>query len=258
MRFLGLTVALLLVSSCRYGFDYPSASEDAATSTSDGSDGAVADDGATTGGPDASAQLFCDPDNTDLVACYRFEDTTEDRSSAGNHLNATGTTFVTGHTGQALYTDGGSSVSAPEDASMQVANLTIEMWVRPDALPVPGGARVGLFDKESQYSIFLYENDVVRCGGGGLTPLTYPLPLGAWTHLACTNDGQDLSIWVNGQKIDSTPADTIDTDGTSGWALGMNSPSGDNYTGAIDDVRIWAIARTEQDLCAAAAPNCGP
>ena len=261
MRLFVLVCTLVIVSGCRYGFDFAGADGDpAAGDPLDDDAGTTADalspgSDAPGGGPDAGPRPFCDPTNPDLVGCYQFENSAADGSSAGNDLTTNDGSFVTGQRGMALYTANGGAL-APEDSSMQVPQLTLEVWVRPDSTPVPTGPRMGIIDKDNEYSIFLYENDEIRCGGGTLTPAFYPLPLGEWTHLACTNDGSSLSIFIDGELVNSLPATPPDTDGTEGWGVGMNSPSGDLFDGAIDDLRIWRIARSPADICAAAAPAC--
>jgi hypothetical protein len=39
-------------------------------------------------------------------------------------------------------------------------------------------------------------------------------------------------------------------------AVAMNNPSGDNFTGALDDLRIWRVVRTPEESCAAAGESC--
>ena len=78
------------------------------------------------------------------------------------------------------------------------------------------------------------------------------LPTSSWTHVACSFDGTVLRIYVNGAVAAfESGSGSVTTAGTNGLAIGSNSPSGDNFAGLIDDLRIWRIARTAAQICAA-------
>jgi biopolymer transport protein ExbB len=226
----------------------PASNEGAADADTPAADSAVP-------GPDGMARPFCDAGNTDLVACYRFDDSTgNDQSQYGNHLTASNILFIPGQTGMALQTSAVSSVSAAESASLDVSALTIEMWVNPELLPETG--RAALLDNNNQYGLFLDTGNLVRCTSSIRAEAPYPLPIGQWTHLACTNDGAQLALWVNGEMKSSVTAGAVSTGGNDGMAVAMNSPSGDNFTGALDDIRVWRVARTPGEICAAAGASC--
>lgn len=71
--------------------------------------------------------------------------------------------------------------------------------------------------------------------------------------MAYTYDGATLAIYINGQQADAVPATgTITTSSTTGSCIGTNSPSGDAFLGAIDQLRVWRRARTAQEICEAA------
>ena len=99
---------------------------------------------------------------------------------------------------------------------------------------------------------------MVRCSAGVAAEATYQLPLGAWTHVACRNDASTLSVWINGAMVASVAAQPIATGGNDGTAVAMNSPSGDNYSGMLDNLRIWRVVRSPEEICVAAGPACTP
>lgn len=218
---------------------------------------------ASPGAPDAAqmapdaplAAPFCDADDPDLVACYTFDGQSgQDESMYGHDLDLFGVNFQAGIAGAALSVDESSSAATAESPALDVDALTIELWIRPGELPAD--SRVGLIDNDQQYGMFLFANGQLRCTAGTPTSFQHDLAPDVWTHVACTHDGAEATIWVDGVARESNPAPPLETGGTSGLTVGMNNPSGDNFVGAVDSVRVWRVARAPEDLCAAAGENC--
>jgi len=71
----------------------------------------------------------------------------------------------------------------------------------------------------------------------------------AWHHLAATYDGSKLRLYVDGVLDDSLAQGGISIP-TSGGTLSLGArPAGENqFDGLIDDVRIWARARTQAEI----------
>ena len=199
---------------------------------------------------------FCDPTDDTLVACYRFEpdhaDQPFDESQFHNHGIATAATFAAGADGQALVTRAGSSVRVPDSASLDVAGpLTLELWIRPRALPT--GDRAGLVDNNGQYGLFLSSQGEIRCAMSATVLVGLRLEIDRWTHVACAYDGARVTLYQDGVAGPSSNASApLVVDRTDGVGLGQNSPSGDNLDGAIDQIRIWRARRTDAQICAAA------
>jgi hypothetical protein len=239
-----LAVALLPLAACQFD-----ASGVSVTSMPQGSVDAA---------PDAAPPAFCDPADDTLVACYRFEaehaEQPYDESAFGNHGTATDVTFAAGPDGggQALVTRAGSSVRVPDSASLDVAGpLTLELWVRPRALPA--GDRAGLLDNNGQYGLFLSGQGEIRCAMSATVLVGLRVPAGAWTHVACAYDGERVTLYQDGVAGPSSRASApLVTDRADGLGLAQNSPSGENLDGAIDQVRIWRARRSDAQICAAA------
>jgi hypothetical protein len=216
--------------------------------------------------PDAGPP-FCDETDPTLVACYRFEDPGApllDESMYGNdgtvatHLGAV--PGPPGH-GQALELHPDSVALVPDSVSLNLRmSATLELWVRPTTLPA-AGARFGLLDNNGQYGLFLAPDGTVRCAMGSTVPSALSVAPGVWTHIACSYDGQAVRLYQNGALKGTPTATTVTlTDGSAdGMRLGENSPTGDVLDGALDDVRIFAVARSAAQICAAAGrSNCPP
>ncbi len=77
-----------------------------------------------------------------------------------------------------------------------------------------------------------------------------------WHHFAATCDGQYVKLYVDGQLVDTEDAGSvysIEYDSNNSTLLGaeVNGAStavGDYFEGAIDEVRIWNVARTQSEI----------
>ena len=235
--------------------------------TSDATPGAP---DARAGTPDAPA-LHADstpatapcPTDQDLVGCWRFEtgdpasephDDTSNRND-GTSSNVSFMASLPGH-GLAMSFSSGASSIVPDAAVLTPEQLTIELWVYPRSLPSLGG-RSGLIDNNGNYGLFLAPDGTVRCSIGSSTAIGLTLQTNRWTHVACTYDGNTITLFQDGAP-GATLADQlgVPTDGTGGVGFGQNSPTGDHLDGLLDDVRVWQVPRKQSELCADAAPNC--
>ena len=183
----------------------------------------------------------CSPADPMLRACYTFDGNTEDGSSYGYDAVAVGTSFGAGRNGQGLVIGAGDSVLLAGGAGLNVAQLTIDMWIRPSSIPA-AGTRAGLVDSGNRFRMFLHPGGLVRCattGGPSLeTTAANAVSAGAWAHLTCTYDGTTMRIYVDGADAGMVmQASTIPTG--AGMVIGQNNPSGENFDGTIDELRIF-------------------
>lgn len=201
---------------------------------------------------DAGPRPFCDAADPELVGCFRFEDTTDDASGAALSISATDVGFDQGISGRAAVFTAESELRIAETAALDVGALTIEMWVRPDALPADP-ARAALLDNSGQYSVFVFGGATVRCSGNGEIRLGDVLTVGAWTHVACVHDGQSITLYIDGVARLTGAAGALSPAGTGGSNIGSDNPGGDDdFIGRIDELRIFRRARTADEVCEAA------
>jgi hypothetical protein len=195
--------------------------------------------------------MVCDATDPTLAACYRFESSTKptaDESQYGNSGIDLGVTVVPGFDGNALQTAANSLVLVGDSPSLDVPLLTIELWFRADAMPTTRG---GLFDNQGQYGFFLLSTGELWCSAGLAVGQTAAVvsPM-TWTHAACTYDGANLIIYVDGVALTNVAlAGAIDTTGVIGSAIGSHAPFGENFVGLIDNLRVWRVARSPQQIC---------
>lgn len=156
-----------------------------------------------------------------------------------------------------------------EDDSEVIANVasslgpggTLESWVRIDNR-ADAGRRYGIIDDASSFSIFYrQENDTAGgwlCGVGSpqvLSPVE-ATPLRQWTHVAVTCDGSNLRIYVNG-RLRSASSPCADFKPPAPVYIGAdkvndNGNFADRLQGALDDIRIWRRALTDNEVCLSA------
>ena len=204
--------------------------------------------------PDVPPPPVCDASDPDLVACYRFEPgptQPHDESMYRNDGTSTATTLTAGVDGDALSLDGATSYDhVPDSPSLDMPStqLTMETWFMMRSEPTT--TRSGLLDEDGQYGMFVLASDVLRCSmAPGVVDTPAMITLGAWTHAACTYDGAVIKVFVNGViAAEAAGTGTISPAGVNGLAIGMNSPSGDVLDGAMDDLRIYRVARTDAQI----------
>lgn len=192
----------------------------------------------------------CDPTAPDLVACYPFEDSAIDVSA--HHLDgheAGNTAYQAGRIGQAIKLSGGQ-VTVDDAAILNLAQVSLEAWIRPTSLPTTGN-RSGIIDSDGRFGMFLRPGGDLSCTASVAVTAAAAIPSGNWSHVACTYDGATLRMYVNGVQIDSTGGGEALSSGTQGLTLGANNPTNgnDRFQGALDDVRIYASVRTQAQLC---------
>ncbi len=69
-----------------------------------------------------------------------------------------------------------------------------------------------------------------------------------WYHIAGVFDGSNVLLYINGEMIARTPASSISVSPTDIYIGEDPTWSGRTFKGAIDEVRIWNIARTQNDI----------
>jgi hypothetical protein len=71
-----------------------------------------------------------------------------------------------------------------------------------------------------------------------------------WHHVAATFNGSTLSLYADGALVNSMPfSGAIPNSNQSTW-LGIGG-SYDVFSGTMDEVRIWNVARTQAQIQAA-------
>jgi hypothetical protein len=136
--------------------------------------------------------------------------------------------------------------------------ITVEAWVKPTTNGYLG-CIVGNYNTPPSNSgmQFLLRRDGANYtfwvdNGTGFTNVTSAATttLGAWQHVAGTWDGVTMNIYVNG--ILSGTTSCVGTSFASSlnetWIGNNTAGTPESYTGDIDEIRIWNVARSQCEI----------
>lgn len=155
----------------------------------------------------------------------------------------------------------GSELRIADTTKLDIARTwTVEMWTRPQQVPPDSGDKqVGLFDTHLQYQVNFEWDRRVECRIFDATTSenvdsAVQLAVDQWHHVACTYDGAQLRVYVDG-KLEGCASSslTISNAGTFGAAVGANMDIGPTYenrfVGQLDNVHLYARTLTANDIC---------
>lgn len=168
-------------------------------------------------------------------------------------------------------------IDGEETRHFALTNWTVEAWVRPvaPALAIQPGTRMPLVRRQTATAnpIVTFELGVVEHqgalvpytrfqrddSGNAFVTLTYqsqPLPFADpndpdpedWTHLAATFDNGRFSLYVDGARVQqNTGVGANPYVGSGGGVVLLGS---DDFTGHLQEVRIWNHPRTREEISA--------
>jgi hypothetical protein len=78
-----------------------------------------------------------------------------------------------------------------------------------------------------------------------------PLPLATWSHVAITKTAGVLALLIDGQAVGTLAVNGSYTGGEHHFQVGARMPRAANsFLGTIDEVRIWSVGRTGDQILA--------
>ncbi|MYF52630.1 MAG: hypothetical protein F4039_04670 [Gammaproteobacteria bacterium] len=213
------------------------------------------------GTQEANKNMYMDV--VDLVAYYPFDKNVEDVSENNNHGRIVGeTNYVEGKFGYAVALNNGEFVEVNASDSLhgdffKSDPFTLALWVYPKAGTSYGHVWRSLPNGGGANTLFIIEDSGIvswrgRIDGewswGNLCETDPGVFEGdTWVHVAVTNDGEKLRIYVNGEK--SAETDFQETDGGSTvYRIGSPHTSLENFIGSIDDYAILSRALNEDEI----------
>lgn len=194
-----------------------------------------------------STLASCDSADSTLLVCFDFEGSIVDLSSNSVPVSSTNVAYVPGVHGMAVYMGAASTATMAGSSLFNVSSVTIETWIKIEALPV-AGARAGVFDSDSRYSLFIHADGSMA--SRNMTTQAGLITPGEWTHVAMAEDGTTLRFYHNAVLVSQLQSSVTSSNLTS--QIGGNAPTGDRFIGAMDSLRVYRAVRSQQQICAAA------
>lgn len=148
------------------------------------------------------------------------------------------------------YVDLGSSQIIGGDQS-----FTIELWLRPTDISEVSlyGEFVSGETDTRNYLKINSDGEIVfdQWRPSGATISAGPINANQWTHVAYVRDGSSQRMYINGQQVESnTDAEIYSGNTPDEIAIGrrLGTKEGDNFEGAMDELRIWSVPRTASEI----------
>ena len=203
-----------------------------------------------------------------LAGEWLFNADVSDASGRNADCVNRGVTFVADRFGRADgagYFDGNSSVDCAVEKKISLdADFSVALWIKGTAStqkPITAiiskghGGEYGF--KGWTLQRVDYENDGNLAFGGGngkrwVTPATLlwgRLLDGAWHFVVATNSGGKSCLFLDGKMESLAVADSFVGSGLFHLTIGADTVNkGRNFTGAIDDIRIYRIPLTNEQV----------
>ena len=200
---------------------------------------------------------------SDLMGWWKFEETSgtsiEDSSYYGHNGVFSGAANVSSTTGidkNGLTFQASSSyfVSVPHNTDYNLNTYTLSLWVKGTSAPALQTPSK-IIDKNTNFSMnWHHYSRTISCehyanSAWQITSSITGLSADTWYHLACTYDGDDIIMYVNGAEADrrvNVPAPDVNTQDI---AIGSYfEGNGFFFDGYMDDVRIYNRALTAAEI----------
>jgi Ca2+-binding RTX toxin-like protein len=165
-------------------------------------------------------------------------------------------TYVPGVNGQAFFFEGalsGDVVDIPETVYTRPPNITVSLWLQPTAAVPAGGvslfADVTLSGATRAWSLSFDGSGRLQFSAGGVLPKTNPIPVGVWTHVVASYDGDTARIYQDGLLVGSFGGQRPLTYDPAGGLLRLG---GSFFKGYVDEVMLFDRALTPAEVAALA------
>ncbi|MBK7403263.1 MAG: hypothetical protein IPJ41_01185 [Phycisphaerales bacterium] len=155
--------------------------------------------------------------------------------------------------------DGVDDVVAAEGDFLS-PSMTVEAWVRPTKLDPLYTAGVVTYGSQTRSSFDFGIGQAsdprlrffINYGQGQSTIVgTQPVAMGEWQHLAATYDGHTARLYINGE-LDAERvlgAAILPSGPDALLTIGDDAPGASEFVGgSFDEVRLWDVARTRQEI----------
>jgi hypothetical protein len=196
------------------------------------------------------------PNTAGLVVHFPFNNGSLNDVS-GNGLNASNSGGIisaadqNGTNNGAVYFTGVDHSFVPHNSLMDVTNqLTISCWFKTNTNSgtqcivnkIPGITT-------NNFYVDLYNQQIRFFCGSASVSSPANISYNTWYHLACTYDGANVKIYINGNIVASTVYTGTLTPNTASLAIGTNqAANGNKFWGNINDLRIYSRALSPSEI----------
>ncbi|GJL61396.1 MAG: hypothetical protein NPIRA04_00500 [Nitrospirales bacterium] len=217
-----------------------------------------------------TATFMTTPPPANLVGHWTFDESSGTQASddSGNAHHGTllnGPSWTTGKISGALDFDGNDDyvlIGDPADGSLDMGagqDFTLAAWIKTSDRTPNAGDSLRIISKQVSGGRFYTLRErtdgtvgfEVRTDGGNYAGQlsTSTIDDGQWHHVAGTRNGSTLTIYVDGVAEGSTSGPTDSLANSAPLYIGHYQPGqGQNFHGAIDDVRIYQQALTASEI----------
>jgi len=197
--------------------------------------------------------------NTDLILYFSFDEGNGNKATDASPNKFDGDVkngkWIDGVVGKAIELNNGA-VTAPALKTNEPAEMTIEFWFKP-AEKIEGGGRIDL---------------MYRLNGGGRPHITFnrggvlfgyyfgdpeqELKLERiawepqWYYYVATQTKKEVVVYIDGEvDVSGKQGNSVRLDYiTEGISIGANTGGSNFFNGAIDEVKIWSVALTADEV----------
>ena len=131
--------------------------------------------------------------------------------------------------------------------------LTLEVWIKPRDYSTQR-----FLNRQDQFgygwaleiangNLYFSTNSNSNGGRGITVPGSY-IPLNQWTHVAGVYNGTQMIVYINGIAVATNTQSGSLYAGSLYAGIGTAGNVGGYYNGAMDEVRIWNVARTQAQI----------
>ncbi len=141
-------------------------------------------------------------------------------------------------------------MTVQDDDTLDMAGAwTLETWVYLDEVStlqnlidksVSGGVNYRLFVDNGHIGVFSHASTTVKTADNIVTA-------GEWNHIAVSYSGSQVTFYLNGEAVGNPQNFNDDPANTGSLFIGRDD-AGRHVNGMMDDVRIWSVERTADEI----------
>lgn len=142
----------------------------------------------------------------------------------------------------------GDYVQVPPSASLNITDaITIEAWVFLKTVPTESHSQAWASKYLGQLAWDIHSNGFfISRDGNENDMLEFSIPRQEWVHVVCVYDGLEQRVYVNG--ILDAQRDWPGGIASSGSPIQIGTHYEQYWPGMLDEIRIWNVARTAEDI----------